>query len=239
MENIIQMTIGCLLGMVAGKLVSKCNCHKVILIAVSSLMGILLPLGPFGLIPVAVIAYSTGLKLYSIAPMFITGLIFNSMTPFTDPTFVWKTGYLRVLFAIIAGVLGGIVFWLLRGQEGRLHKLNKAYPANMKQFVLETISTIGPYLIIGTIAEALFKEYILYDFPGWIFNNPHFKTIPADLSHYNIMNPYFSLAVLVFYTVANFQNLAAMLAMFRIKGLLYFYGFFAVCAILLSLTAFI
>ena len=109
--NIVQLIAGCILAWVLyhflnkkvkpteGKFV-KDLCLAVLFIVI----GMILPLGSFGIIPIMAALMILGFKPYIILPMFVSSTIFNILISFNDISFVWRTGYRRVILAFVIGL---------------------------------------------------------------------------------------------------------------------------------------
>jgi hypothetical protein len=103
LSNVVQLMIGCLLSISIYYLAAK-NLKSIksnlagdtAFIAAFSLLGALLPLGPYGVVPVFSALLAAGLRPFIALPLLISNAVFNMLIPYNDVGFAWKTGTNRV-----------------------------------------------------------------------------------------------------------------------------------------------
>ncbi|MCX8131055.1 MAG: hypothetical protein N3I35_13280 [Clostridia bacterium] len=253
-SNTVQLVMGCILSII----ISYCfrsrqnnentGLLRVFLyIAASSTVGIVLPLNMYGLVIPCITLLALGQRSYSVFPMLVSNALFNMLVPYSDVSFVWRNGTKRVILAFAAGVLIGLALKTLSVKEMTLfRKLNglgsdKEYSgiSGISGFIVDSISMVGIYLIIGVIIDTLFRKYAFFSILGFIFNNPKTAFIPRLLAGYDIVNPYFLLAKNIVIVLMDFIKMSALLVILKPKGLLAYYGYYIAIAGLLSVSAFI
>lgn len=206
-----------------------------LLITGSSLVGVLLPLDTFGVMPLLVIFLKLGLRQYAVLPVLFSNIVFNMLIPFNDPSFVWRTGINRLIIALLIGVFAGALMRKLRFSEKALPLLQPQYSFKyVLQAIHQNIELVGIYLLTGAIANVMFKEFILNRLISFISGNPSTAGIPLYLSRFNVVHPLFLLALSVLYSLFNLKNLSAVLVVLKPKTFVLYLGYFAVWIFLLA-----
>lgn len=253
-SNIAQLIIGCLLSiplyyLAAEKMknIKSGFISDTALIVAFSLLGALLPLGPYGVIPIFAALLAAGLKPFIALPLLIANTCFNMLIPYNDVSFTWRTGIERVIFALFAAILAGMAFRIFVGRGKGLLRLDNITAlgeinGNLKGsfgIIARNISLAGPYLIVGVIVDTVFHKYIWWDFLNFITHNSYTDFIPGFFSRFNVTNPLFLLALTIALILLDLVRTFAYALIFRLKGLSVYYIYFAAWALLLGMSAFI
>jgi len=221
-------------------------------VAASALVGSLLPLGPAGAVPIAAAALSLGFGAELAISFLCTNLFFDSLVPFADPTFIWRTGYLRFLFALAAGIIGGLLALrareaaLLSFRSGALPSLRSARPDYRERVgsgahARDALASLGigaAYFAAGALADAAFKRYLLAAIMAFAYTNPAASFIPGFFATRNVVNPFFLITMRIVAVLSDFSSLAALALVLRKRGFLRYFAYFAAWAFLLGLSAF-
>ena len=253
-SNVAHLIIGCILSipiyyLAAKKLknIKSSFASDIALVVVFSLLGALLPLGPYGALPAFAALLAAGLKPYMVLPLLISNTVFNMLIPYNDVSFAWKTGMKRVVFALLAAILAGMVLRMVKDKgEGLLRSANITAPGensgDLKKvfgMLARNISLAGPYLIVGVIVDVAFHKFIWWDILYFITHNSYTSVIPGFFARYNVVNPFFLLAMTIVFILLDFVRTSSYMMIFRFKGLVVYYIYFAAWVILLGISAFI
>ncbi len=194
-------------------------------------LGVLLPLGLWGAAPMAAFALAAGLDLALAVPFLCANALFNSLVPFTDPTFIWRTGYGRIILALAAGSLGGLLALRARPCETSVFRPRP-------RSALPAIAASLACLAAGALADTAFRRYALGAVIGFLYASPATAFLPAFFARRNVENPFFLLAMRILATLTDFSALAALALILKPKGMLYYFAYFAAITAILSLSAF-
>lgn len=252
-SNIVQIAVGCILSVLilffGGKvtLTAKGSLHKIITLITFPVLGMALPLGIYGIIPIVAACIQIGFKYHAVCSMLISNAIFNMSVPFQDASFVWKTGVWRMIFAFVLAVLAGLLLTLLKCKEEKWIKVSHLLDGIKKPYRFESIiksfggviNKMGLFLIAGIIFDTIYHKYIWWEFIKLLFSNPYTAGIPFYLSGLNVVNPFFLVAITLVFILMDFVRLSVMVAVMKPKGILGYYLYFGAAAALLSLTAFL
>jgi len=254
LNNIIQIIVGCLLSLLlyyaSGNKIKGADIshfQNILIILLASLSGMLLPLTAYGLIPVLGVMFKLGCKPGSVIPLLVSNALFNTQIPFTDPSFIWRTGINRVIFAFVAGVCAGMIINKLNLGETTLLKSKELTslwekPQNisgMASLFMRSINTFGIYLVIGVTLDTILHEYVLDTVIDFVFTNPYTMAIPTFFSTYDVVNPFFLLTMKIVYMFLNLTRMSALLAVLKLKGFAAYTGYYSILAILLAIPAFV
>lgn len=250
MVNLFQMIIGVLIafaahGLLKGKIsfASANRQRDYLFILSASLFGVLLPLDIYGLVPVVWMLIRMGARDYRVVPMMFSNMLFNMLVPFNDPAFVWRTGYCRLILALLLGFLSGFIFKsfcsgmdMIKPDWRKIPEPDgiKTLPGNI-HFI---ITTIGIYLVIGVIMNVVFNKYVIFYLTDELFSYSQTTAVTRFLGSYNIVHPLFLLGIGIIQSLANLTHLSGLLSVMKIKGVIAVYLFGAFCALLLGLSLF-
>ncbi|MDP4094595.1 MAG: hypothetical protein Q8920_14710 [Bacillota bacterium] len=253
LEVIIQIVAGCIIAFGIYKCFKKrvsiketAFLKELIIILFSTLIGMILPLGVYGIIPIAAVLLFLGFRLYTILPMIFSNVLFTILIPFNDPTFVWRTGYRRVILAFAAGLLIGVVCKAFKSDPGKFLREGNMpdftiMPAGIKGILnlfTQIINKAGLYVIFGIIIDTLFHKYLFWKVIDFIFTNPNTSFIPKYFAGLNVVNPFFLLTMAIARMLMGFITMSALLAFFKPRGWVLYYGYYLILAVLLGISAF-
>jgi len=248
-SNVFELAAGSVLAVIIYRLFSgkyqgfkKNTPFSIFLIAVFSLLGLLLPFGTYGAIPLALALLAVGMRHVYILPMIFSNVMFNMLVSVTDISFSWKTGTGRVLLAFTAGFASGLVFKLIKNEDiirqktYSLYGERRTFSALAIEFFSENINTFGLFLIIGAILNAFFHKYLLESVVNFIFLNPLLNNSLKYFLWFDVANPYFQQIFNLFF---NLTLLAAIVRFLRLKGLIVLVATYSFLALLFSIVAYI
>lgn len=196
-------------------------------VTAAAICGSALPLGIFGALPLAAAALSVGPE--AACAFIASNLLFNVLVPFNDPTFIWMTGYTRVVLALAAGILAGIA----------AHRLKDAGESLFRDKAKVSLRGIWPFAAAGALLGTAFRAYGLGALMNFMFTNPFTSALPYVFAQADVTNPFFILATRILMTLTDFSALAALAALLRLRGVVAYLVFFALLAALLGATAFL
>lgn len=252
-SNVIQLVFGCILSIPVyyfceGKLIGSKTIFQrdILIIALFSAAGMVLPLNTYGIIPIFIASLAVGFRLYTVLPLLISNTVFNMLIPYTDVSFIWRTGIRRVILAFAAAVLAGIILRAVKhGNEGLLNLNNisnltekQAKNINILRMAGRNINIVGIYLIVGVIVNTIYYKYIWWYILNLLNENPSTGFMLSVLTGYNVVNPFFLLTITIVFVLMDFIKLSALLIIIKPKGLVIYYIYFTAIAILLGTSAF-
>jgi hypothetical protein len=250
-SSLIQFSVGIALallayrlsvfGRIASRLQRASGAAAPGAVFVAALCGAILPLGPAGAVPIAGAVLASGLGTALAIPFLVSDLLFNPFAAFTDPTFIWRTGYLRLLFALVAGSAAGLI--ALRAKASSPSLLREISlpprPGAATRFALSGAGVGAVCLAAGALLDTAFKRYALGALVGFAYASPATSFVPEMLSTLNVVNPFFLLAMRILALLTDFSALAALALILKPKGILAYFAYFAAWAALLGLSAFL
>lgn len=258
--NVIQLIAGCLLAIIAysvfkGRIddafdaagLKRLSFKRVLIIALLSLTGVILPLGIYGIIPLIAALLAAGFNNYAAGALLISNVMFNMLIPGSDPGFIWKNGYRQLILAFIAGFAAGLLVLITSKGEGsavrqRYMPQIKEDPSKPKMLVLladESFRKLGLLLVAGVIADTVFQRYMLGGIVNAFYSNPITEAIPTFFGSQNVSNPMFMLTFKIIYMLMNLINLFVLSAVLKFKWLIRYFGYYLLWAVALAIPAFI
>lgn len=252
-QNMVQLVVGTLIAALIYTLLHKKVQHfkssigrDMILILVASLLGALLPLETYGVLPIFFVFLQMGIRPYIILPLLLSNTLFNMLIPFNDPTFVWRIGYDRLVLAIVLAALVGLIIKVMTSKKEifMLNKLgvelkNPIHTKTVFNRIHNNISTVGMYMIVGVILNTLFNEYVINNVTEAVFSHSNTAVITRFLGMYNIVHPLFLLGVSIIYALMNFTTLSGLLVVIKPKSTLMYYLYCGICALILGGSIFL
>lgn len=248
-SNVLQLAAGCVPAAIIYRIFNgkyqgfkKNTPFCILLIAIFSALGLLLPLGTYGTIPLAFALLAIGLRHVYILPLIFSNAMFNMLVSYTDISFSWKTGTGRVLLAFTAGFVSGLVFKLIKNEDiirmetPSLEDNSRSSFARVIGFFSENINAFGLFLIIGAVLNALFHKYLLESVVNFIFLNPLLTNSLKYFLWFDVANPYFQYIFNLFF---NLTALAAFIRFLKLRGLLVFVFTYSFLALLFSVVAYL
>lgn len=256
--DLIQLALGCLFIAAANMIRAKgfairatSLSQKRVVIVATSFIGVLLPLSAFGAIPVAAAFWIIGLDLPLIIPFIISNFLFNFSLPLsqvlTQNVFIWSSIPVKILVALLAGAIAGLIVLHKAEQSERLLRASsygvlfedQVKEKNYLRILRRYFETAGLFIFAAAVlntAFSLFADYWLYDkFLGTGFG----MSLEDTLSTLNVFNPYFDTAQFILQRLIDFSALGALLLLFKTKSTVKFYGFFIIIIALLSVSLWI
>ena len=258
--NVVQLIAGCLLAIVAysifkdrrddileAAVLKRLSLQRMFIIIIFSFLGIVLPLGIYGTIPLIAALLAVGFNNYAAGALLVSNVMFNMLIPVNDPSFVWRTGYSQMIFAFIAGSAAGLLLLIVGSKEpaavrsGFMPQI-KADPSRTKMYLLladDCFKKLGILLLIGVIADTVFQRYMLGGIVNAFYSNPITEAIPNFFGGQNVSNPLFLLTFKIIYMLMDMVNLFVLSAVLKFRWLIRYFCFYLLWAVLLAIPAFI
>lgn len=212
-----------------------------------SFIGMLLPLGIYGIIPIIGVLSVKGFRRFLMVPIIISNTIFNTLIPFTDPGFTWKTGVPRLLMAFVTAVIAGITLKKFQNRfmsedYFRINLLNKLFAKpdsfrfGIKNF-FKSLMVIIIVLIPGIIINLLFKQYGMNQIM-YLMYIPQFRFL-SEIFVFISIKPAFLLSFHILGQLLDGLRIFGLIFLFRFKGLRFYYLYLLLYVIGLILLSFI
>jgi uncharacterized membrane protein YraQ (UPF0718 family) len=219
---------------------------RVFIVALSAGGGMILPLGIYGVIPIAIALLARGLSFSLVLPLLVSNLLFNMLVPYADPSFIWRTGIFRVIFAWFAGVAVGVWFAALKSDacdllKGKEIKVFPGESVNLKNIIMNSgrnIIILACCLIPGAVINSVFHRVLWVEFIQILYTSPQTAYLPRLFASLNVTNPFFLLALTIAGTLMDLTRLSALFAILKPKGVVLYITYHMAWAILLTTTIF-
>jgi uncharacterized membrane protein YraQ (UPF0718 family) len=220
----------------------------ILIIFAISTVGLVIPLGTYGIIPIVAYAYSAKCKSYKILPFIVSNYIFNMTIPFTEANFTWKTAPARIIVACLAGVFAGIIAKMFsKKTEGKFfhERLFEISPKEeglkgLLSFLKACIETTVFFVLFGVVLNSIFHRFIMYDTLKAVYSSPLGSTALKYMNGFNVMNPFFMMALTIANILMDITKLSALSFMLKIRGIAaYILYFLALITILASSIYFV
>jgi hypothetical protein len=152
-----------------------------------------------------------------------------------------------VVFAFLAGLLAGLLLLAVKSPASILFRSgclpgipeNQPAPRSAIHFLDDSFKKLGLFLVAGVLADIVFQRYILGKLIGLFYLNSFTAAIPMFFGTHDVSNPFFLLTFSIVYMLLNLVKLSALVAILRPKGLLAYFGYYVLLALLLSISAFV
>lgn len=227
----------------------ECACarwKKVFIVVLVAFGGMVLPLGIYGVIPMAIALLARGLSFSLVLPLLVSNLLFNMLVPYADPSFIWRTGTPRVLFAWFAGVAAGVLFTALKSDAGDLQngKWIKVLPGeslNINNIIVNSgrnIIILACCLIPGAVINSVFHRVLWVKFIQILYTSSQTAFLPRLFASLNVTHPIFLLAMTIVMTLMDLTRLSAFFAILKPRGVLLYVIYGLAWVILLSVPVF-
>ncbi len=251
LSNTIQILAGCVLSIPMyyyalcrkGNPETRCLSDTAV-IGLSAVLGLIIPFGLYGAIPIFVALYTAGYRIAIIFPFLISNSIFNMLIPYTEASFIWKTGINRVVLAFIAAILAGLTLKRARIKFENIMRrknmpvMNAINLSEFAKYVSKHIGTAAIYLLLGAILNVAFRRHIMVGMISFLYTNPHTVFMPLFFSTRDVTNPLFTLTMIIIGIMMNIINFSALLSIFKYKAVAAYYLYLASLALLLALSVF-
>jgi uncharacterized membrane protein YraQ (UPF0718 family) len=210
------------------------------------ILGTLLPLDTFGILPLFAAMIAAGVGYNKAVAFLVANAFFNMTVPYTDIAFTWKYGVLRPILAIVVGSLACFILYILKKQDFEVLRKNNV-SILFKEFqggigfikcIGNGINLFAPYLLVGVLANTVFKNYVLNNVLDLIFKSKATSFIPNAFSSLNVTNVFFLLVLNIAVMLMNFIKLSAFIAALKIRGVLVYYACYMGVALVLSVSIF-
>lgn len=223
--------------------------NKTVIIILAAVGGMILPLNIYGMIPVALSLLARGLGFSLVLPMLMSNLIFNMLVPFTDPVFVWRTGIPRVIFALLTGIITGVLLTFINILQsdvnswfhGKGIRVLSGESFNIKNIISNSgwnILILAVFLLCGALTNSVFHRIVWVKFMQIMVTNPQTAFLPRLFASLNVTNPIFLLDITIVATLMDFTKLSALFAIMKSRSLFFYIIYNLVWIGLLAVTIF-
>lgn len=257
--NLLSVLIGCLLAIPLFRFLSRRAIRVkpspggvVASILVSSVLGAIVPLGSFGIIPLVAVPCALGRKDRAIAPFVVANFIFNMAVPVAEPNFTWGPGAWRIALSVVAGTVSGLVLWALEGKiQGSAFRERIASLAprgetlgdgsigvvgfgSLAGTVRRSVESIAPFLVVGALLNVALHRFALYGALKAVYASPAGSAALSYMNGFDVTNPWFMLALSVAYLLTDVVRLSALARALKARALIAFVAYVVVLAALLA-----
>lgn len=251
--NIAQVTAGFLVSVILYRVlkgrfkgVKRGIIGEMSLIFALVIIAVLFPLDTYGILPVIAVMAAVGFELNHTAAFLTANAFFNMTVPFTNIAFSWKFGIFRLVFAVFAGILAGFILSMAKGRGKGLVKdkmplmgcFERQGAGGIIKGFGRSIDILAPYLLAGVLANCIFNGYILNNVLEIIYTNKATSVIPKAFSSLDVTNFIFLIAMNIAVMLMNFIKLSALFVLFKFRGVLVYYIYYAFLALVLSVSIF-
>lgn len=248
--HILQIVIGCCIasfGLPYFKKINPENIYGVISMLIVPVIGVLLPLDSFGVIPVASMMIALRFPAYMALQLFVSNSLFNLLIPFNEAGFRMWPDSGRMVLAVLIGISVGVLVKRLKINTDSILRLSVMKETDKKRkavagVISETaqfIYTSGIYIILAAVAEVLLGTYWREPLKAWFYSSPLGYFFARELTQLNLFNVFFLLALSLAGNLLNPVKLAAAAVILRSKGIVLYYFYIGTWALLLSVSLFI
>jgi hypothetical protein len=253
-SNLVQLVIGCmflfsvhfLLTVKKGKVQTVCSNNN-ISIYISALIGITLPCGTYGAVPVVIGLYMSGTEIFSLIPLLISNFIFNMSIPLLEVNFIWKANAFRILTAVITGVFTGILLRSFKMDGSKILREKPGYNLiichhDLKGFILlckNFIDSAGLYLILGVTLHIFFDRYIFYSLLKALYSSSVGLYAINYFMGLDVANFMFAAAGQIINRLMDLTALSAFLWLLKFKSVVILYVYYFLIVITLIIPVFI
>lgn len=214
----------------------------ILIMFAGSVVGVVIPLGTYGIIPIVAAFYFAEFKSYKILPFIVSNYIFNMTIPFTEANFTWKTVPMRIIVACLAGAFAGIIAKMFsKKSEGkifheRLFKLSVKGDGfkGLLSYLKACIETTVIFVLVGVVLNSIFHRFIMYDTLKVVYSSALGSITLKYMNGFNVMNPFFMMALTIVTILMDITKLSALSFMLRIKGIAAYLLYFLALATILA-----
>jgi hypothetical protein len=219
----------------------------IVLVAVFAFCGVVLPAGTYGVLPIAAVLAAAGLAVPASVAFLIANRFFNMLVSFTDPTFIWRTGYGRAILAIAAGVAAGLLFLVRRDSSRSILRTRSALTEDKPRLTTRSAAWLvgalawkaATALAAGSILDVLYRGSVLGNIVGFLFTNPVTGPLASSFAQRNVVNPVFLLGMGCVTVVTDFVGLSGLALVVKVKGLVLYVVYGVALAVVLGCSALI
>lgn len=215
-------------------------------IAACSLIGIALPFGPFGAVPVMAALWLSGFELPLVLPLLVSNFIFNLSMPLADAVFVWNGNLPRIAAAFAAGALAGALL-SVRGVNERETFRGSAYlnlftaqrgKTNYFKILGSYAETAGLFIVAGAVLKASLSAELIYRLQNLFFASYVGSSAIGLIAKLNVFSPLFGSSLQILERLVDFSSLACLVMLFRVKPLIRLYVLYIAIALVLAASLF-
>jgi hypothetical protein len=217
----------------------------VVLITLSALCGSMLPFGTYGVLPLVVTLAFADFAVPACAALLCSNRFFNMLVPFADPSFIWRTGYGRVVLAIAAGTAAGLLLLAFGNRSAGILKIRTAQSETGARLGVKAVVGLvsglawkaALFLAAGAILDVLFQRYVIGEVVSFLFANAVTGPLASSFAQRNVVNPLFLLGMWSVAVLTDFVGFSGLAVIVKPKGLVFYAGFCAALAAVLCSSA--
>jgi hypothetical protein len=197
-------------------------------------------------IPVIAALLAIGFQPFVSLPLLFSNSVFNMLVSWTDPSFTWKTGFLRVAFAMGCGIILGLFLKVCNFKTNKLIH-NGSLPvfhgkppqlSGLWSVFREAIMKMAILLVCGVVIDNLFHKYLFWNMLNQVYTNPSTSFIPRIFSGLDVVNPFFLITLSIFGVLLDLTRLSGLLVLFKKKGIILYFSYFFFLVIITGISAF-
>ena len=199
------------------------------LIPIFALAGMALPLGIYGVVPIAVILLNAGFAPYAVIPLIASNWLFNMLVPYESHVFLWSNSGLQLLTACAAGILSGILAkFIIKGRAFRLIDFKKK----------SVWVRFGLFLLIGSFLGPLYRDYLYQNLINHLAVSPSTMPLFGQMGGMIAFNMPFILALSILENMMDMTLLSGLLFLYRKRGLAIHYLSYLAAVVCLAAGSF-
>jgi hypothetical protein len=252
--DVLQLAAGCAFPFLLGFLIKKGlklrvegRKNRLLAMAASSLAGMLLPVGSFGVVPVLAALWLEGMDLPLLLPLLVSNFLFSMYMPLSYAVFVWSGNIIRIVLAFVLGVLAGLVH-SRNGAEAQdvfrkstFEKLFEGHRGKKNYLLIfkDYIEIAGLYILVAAILRSALSAGVFYWLQGQFLTSGFGLAASTALAKLNVFSPFFGTTLAVLGRLVDFSALASLVFLLKFKSLGKLYAYYIAVALLLAISLFI
>ncbi|MDR2713342.1 MAG: hypothetical protein LBB91_09565 [Clostridiales bacterium] len=209
------------------------------LIPLFSLAGMALPLGIYGIIPIAVILLYAGFAPYLVIALISSNWLFNMLVPDNSLVFLWSNSIVHLSAAFLAGVLSAIAAKHIFKQSLKkpfFHTFNIRAPIKSRAVWIRFLA----FLVIGSIAGPFFRDHLYRNLMNFLVISPLTSPLFIKMGGMSNINTPFILCLTILENMMNLSLLSGLLFLYRKRGVaIHYLSYFVVIVLLVIISLFI
>lgn len=216
-------------------------------IPASALLGILLPCGPMGALPVIAVMAAAGISHTWILALFTSNFLFHLALPLKEIGFTWGANVARMALSVIIGASAGFLLKIFKVNERSIINPKalavldngSSFPFHVVKLFKSCLGAFGLYLLLGTAANSLFHRFLFYDFLKSLYASPVGEFAISTFMGLDISNVFFGVAGQMINRLMDMTAICASVFLFRMKGLILFLSFYLAWVAVLVIPVFL
>jgi hypothetical protein len=242
----MQVIAGCILSIpayhLAGLIQKGKKCppfFELIVLFSFAVLGMLLPLGVHGLLPIIITLAASGVRLNLIIPALASNALFNTQILFSGYIYSPEAYIGQILSALIAGMAVGMILRLSSIKHTGIFR-NRGFGEPVQEGITlksmagnisSSILYIGPYLLIGSIINVLVQRYLIREIMTFVYmTSLGYGAANFFMQRNASINHIFNCVVNIAAMFMNFTLFSTLIAVLRARAVLFFYLYYSLLA---------